>query len=198
MKKRDYREYNFKEVFDLSDESPSGLVWKVPRKYSKTLRYDRVGKQAGNIRNFNNRQNYYVVVVFGETFFTHRIAYLLAHGDMQPENDIDHIDGNSLNNKIENLREVVPVLNCRNSRKKIPTKELETGIYYEELLSKKGTQIKRINAHCTIIPNKIKKVNFSVNKYGYDMALKLAQEWRRLKIKEAEEAGLPYSETHGK
>ena len=198
MKKRDYREYNFKEVFDLSDESPSGLVWKVPRKYINSLKYDRVGKQAGNIRNFNNRQNYYVVVVFGETFFTHRIAYLLAHGDMQPENDIDHIDGNSLNNKIENLREVVPVLNCRNSRKKIPTKELETGIYYEELLSKKGTQLRRINVHCTIIPNKIEKVNFSVNKYGYDMALKLAQEWRRLKLKEAEEAGLSYSDIHGK
>lgn len=198
MKKRDYREYNFKEVFEISNDSPSGLIWKVPRKYINSLNYDRVGKQAGNIRIFNNRQSYYVVVVFGQTFFTHRIAYLLAHGSVQPENDIDHVDGNSLNNKIENLREVPPILNCRNSRKKIPNKELETGIYYEELLSKNGTQLRRINAHCTIVPNKVEKVNFSVNKYGYDVAVKLAQEWRRLKLKEAEETGLPYSNIHGK
>lgn len=197
MKKRDYREYKFEEVFELSSDSPSGLVWKVPRKYVNTLKYDRVGKPAGNIRSFNKRQNYYVVVVFGKTFFTHRVAYLLAHGDLQPENDVDHIDGNSLNNKIENLREVPPVLNCRNTRKKNPRKELETGIYYEELLSRQGTQLRRINAHCTIIPNKIEKVNFSVNKYGYDVALKLAQEWRKAKLKEAEAAGLPYSDNHG-
>lgn len=53
MKKRDYRKYNFKEVFEQSDESPSGLIWKVPRKYSNTWKYDRVGEQAGNVRNFN-------------------------------------------------------------------------------------------------------------------------------------------------
>jgi len=64
-------------------------------------------------------------------------------------------------------------------------------------LSKRGTQLKRINAHCSVTPNKIEKVNFSVNKYGFDVALKLAQEWRKSKIKEAETAGFPYSETHG-
>lgn len=197
MKKRDYRKYNFNEVFEQSDESPSGLLWRVPRKYSKTLKYDRVGKQAGNVRNFNNRQNYYVVVVFGETFFMHRISYLLAHGDLLPEKDIDHIDGNSLNNKLSNLREVPPILNCRNTRKKIPNKELETGIYYEELLSKNGILLKRINAHCSVVPSKIQKTNFSVLKYGFEVALKKAREWRKKKLKEAEDIGLPYSEIHG-
>lgn len=198
MKKRDYRKYKFGDVFAVSDESPSGLVWKVPRKYMNTLKYDRVGKQAGNIRGFNNRQEYYVVTVFGQSFFVHRIVYLLHNGDVQPENDIDHKDGNSLNNSISNLREIPPPLNCRNARKKKLGKELETGIYYEELLSRNGTQLRRINAHCSILPGKIKKVNFSVLKYGFDLALKLAQEWRKAKLVEAAEAGLAYTDRHGK
>ena len=71
MKKRDYREYKFDEVFELSEESPSGIVWKVPRKYSNKLNYERVGKQAGNVRDFNGRQQYYVVSISGKSFFTH-------------------------------------------------------------------------------------------------------------------------------
>jgi len=31
MKKRDYNKFDFKSVFELSDESPTGLTWKVPR-----------------------------------------------------------------------------------------------------------------------------------------------------------------------
>jgi hypothetical protein len=197
MKKRDYKEYKFNEVFELSEESPSGIVWKVPRKYSNKLNYGRVGKQAGNLRDFNGRQQYYVVSIFGKSFFTHRIAYLLYHGNVDPENDIDHIDGNSLNNSIDNLREVPPFLNSRNSRKRVKGKELETGIYYEELLSRRGTLLKRINAHCAILPNKTEKVNFSVLKYGYETALALAREWRKTKLKEVSDLGMPYSSRHG-
>jgi hypothetical protein len=197
LKKRDYREYKFNEVFELSEESPSGIVWKVPRKYSNKLNYGRVGKQAGNVRDFNGRQQYYVVSISGKSFFTHRIAYLLYHGNVDPENDIDHIDGNSLNNSIDNLREVPPFLNCRNSRKRVKGKELETGIYYEELLSRRGTLLKRINAHCAILPNKTEKVNFSVLKYGYETALVLAREWRKTKLQEVSDLGMPYSSRHG-
>jgi hypothetical protein len=197
LKKRDYREFKFNEVFELSEESPSGIVWKVPRKYICTLNYDRVGKQAGYVREFNNRQWYYVVTVFGKKFFTHRIAYLLHHGNISPENDIDHVDGDSLNNKIENLREVPPVLNCRNTRKKNKSKELDTGLYYEELLSRKGKLLKRINATCSILPGKTMKVNFSVLKYGYETALTLAREWRKVKLHDASDNGMPYSERHG-
>lgn len=195
MKKRDYTEFDFKSLFELDENSPSGLIWKVPRKYSNSLNYERVGKQAGNIREFNGRQKYWVVVVFNRAFFCHRIVWLLHKGYVSPENDIDHVDGDSLNNKLSNLREVPPEINSRNSRKN-SGKELQAGIYYEELLSKRGTPLKRINAHYTKDGKTIKK-NFSVLKYGYDEALALAIAWRDAKIVELNMAGAGYTERHG-
>ena len=198
MKKRDYTKYNFSEFVALDDNSPSGLVWIAPRKYVNTLKYDRVGTPAGNIRGFNDRQEYWVVTLFGEIFFCHRIVWLLYNGSVNPENDIDHIDGNSLNNKVSNLREVPPIVNCRNTRKRSPNKELQTGVYYEELYSRNGTLLKRINTHASVEANKVIKRNFSVLKYGYDEAVRLAVEWRNSMIDELNKQGASYSERHGK
>lgn len=195
MKKRDYVLFDFKSVLALDETSPSGLAWTQPRKYMNTLKYDRVGKQAGTVRDFNNRQKYWIVTVFGKSFFCHRIVWLLHNGSVLPENDVDHIDGNSLNNSISNLREVEPIMNCRNSRK-IKGKELQAGIYYEELLSKRGTPLERINAHYSF-GNKIVKTNFSVLKYGYDTALALAIAWRTEKIREVNALGAGYTDRHG-
>lgn len=193
--KRDYSEYDFKSIFEISESSPSGLVWKIPRKFSGTLKYDRVGKPAGNVRNFNNRQKYWVVVVFGKTFFCHRIVWLLHNGTVDVLNDVDHIDGDSLNNSVYNLREVSPEINSRNSRKN-KGKELQAGIYYEELLSKRGTELKRINTHYSY-GGKVLKKNFSVLKYGYDQALAMAVEWRQNHINRLNEQGAGYTDRHG-
>lgn len=197
MKKRDYREYNLQDVFDISSESPTGLIWKIPRKYGGVLKYDRVGKPAGSLCNLNNGRSYYVVKIFGISFLTHRVAYLLYNGDVNPENDVDHIDGNTLNNKIENLREVSPAINSRNTRKRFPNKELENGITCEEYISKAGNTIKRIRAWCRVIPLETKSRSFSVNKYGLEKAIQLAKEWRLSKMKEAEEIGIPYTDRNG-
>jgi hypothetical protein len=197
MRKRDYNLYDFASIFELNNESPSGLVWKVPRLYFKLLNYNRVGKPAGTVREFNKRQKYWVVTVFGKTFFCHRIVFLLANGISSKENDIDHIDGNSLNNKLENLREVLPILNCRNSRVR-KGKDLPAGLYYEELFSKTGTLLKRINVHYSDGNGKVIKRNFSVLKYGYDEAVLKAKEWRNIKILELNEQGFGYTNRHGK
>ena len=47
------------------------------------------------------------------TFIVARLCWLLHYGDW-PENTIDHIDRNPLNNKIENLRDVTQAENNRN------------------------------------------------------------------------------------
>lgn len=49
------------------------------------------------------------------TLAAHRLAWLIAYGEM-PVYDIDHIDGNRSNNKIDNLRAVTKALNCRNAK----------------------------------------------------------------------------------
>ena len=49
------------------------------------------------------------------TLAAHTLVWLIAYGEM-PVYDIDHIDGNRSNNKIDNLRAVTKALNCRNAK----------------------------------------------------------------------------------
>jgi hypothetical protein len=50
----------------------------------------------------------------------HRIAWLITYGEW-PKDDIDHINGDPLDNRIENLRACTRSQNCQNKRK--PTGE---------------------------------------------------------------------------
>lgn len=194
MKKRDYTQYDFESIFEISTESPSGLVWKIPRLYVKTLHHDRVGKQAGTIK-ITPRQKYYNVVVFNKKFQVHRIIWLLHNKTIDAANDIDHIDGNTLNNSVTNLREISPAVNSRNRRKK-RDKELEAGIYLEESLSKAGTPLPRLRAHICV-EGRVIGASFSITKYGHEGALKLAKDWRKNKLDELNEQGAGYTDRHG-
>lgn len=66
-------------------------------------------------REIKDINNYgYIQVSFqGRPFGLHRIIFLLMTGSF-PANDVDHIDGDRLNNKWENLREVARCENLRN------------------------------------------------------------------------------------
>jgi len=68
------------------------------------------GEVAGTLSSDGYRQ----VKVKGLLVNTHRLIFLWHHGYI-PENDIDHIDRNRSNNRIENLREVTRACNVKNS-----------------------------------------------------------------------------------
>ncbi len=58
-------------------------------------------------------KGYGSVSIKGKNYKTHRVIWYLYYG-VQPSKQIDHIDGDKLNNKIENLREVENKENCKN------------------------------------------------------------------------------------
>jgi len=109
------------ECFEYVDGK---LFWKFRPLYhftseSKQKRFNSawVGKEAGyvNYRTDSKKEGfaYHRVYVQGKLQKTHRMIFLMFHGYL-PE-IIDHIDNNSLNNRIENLRESTVVRNAANS-----------------------------------------------------------------------------------
>lgn len=80
--------------------------------------------KTGNFHNASNgkpvghfdERGYVSVNVNGKSYRAHRLAWLYVYGKM-PENEIDHIDGDRGNNKIDNLRDVTRSVNCLNMPK---------------------------------------------------------------------------------
>lgn len=71
----------------------------------------RMGVQAGTVGNGRRK-----IMISGRQYHAHRIAWLLVHREW-PKGDIDHIDGNPLNNAIANLRDVSRSVNMQNLKR---------------------------------------------------------------------------------
>lgn len=90
----------------------------------EALRYDaetgvftwaiyRRGIKTGALAGCMGADGYWRIRIDGELFLAHRLAWLYAHGEW-PANDIDHINGKRADNRISNLRDVLPAINAQN------------------------------------------------------------------------------------
>lgn len=86
----------------------------------------KVGDKVGYINNNGYRQ----VRINDKIYMVHRLIYKIKHG-FDPDY-ADHIDGNPLNNKIENLRSVTHQENCRNQKKRKDNISGVTGVYWNK------------------------------------------------------------------
>jgi hypothetical protein len=68
------------------------------------------GREIGRV----SHRGYRHVNYRSKTYFVHRLIFLFHHGYLPPV--LDHIDGDPLNNKIENLREATRSQNNMNSK----------------------------------------------------------------------------------
>ena len=97
----------------LFEERDGELYRKVTRGGSKA------GSRAGHVGN----RGYRIVVVNGRQYMEHRLIWIM-HGN-DPVQMLDHIDGNQLNNRIENLR---PATNSQNQMNMRLPKDNTSGI----------------------------------------------------------------------
>ena len=93
------------------------LYWKVRRQGR------RLGAPIGHIR----EDGYRVVSFDGRNYYAHRLVWELHHGRKPLE--IDHINGNRSDNRIENLRECDRSQNTANTPRPRLERSLPKGVY---------------------------------------------------------------------
>lgn len=72
-------------------------------------------RYAGQVAGTFRADGYVRIAIDEAVFYAHRLAWLLVHGEPVPS-EIDHIDGDPGNNRIENLRAATHSANLANSR----------------------------------------------------------------------------------
>lgn len=108
-----------KELVDYNQEN--GLfTWKVYRGGKA-----KAGTPAGSIR----VDGYMAICIDKKSYFSSRIAWYLSTG-IDPVNfDIDHIDGNKMNNRFSNLRLATESQNCSNRKRRADNTSGFKGVY---------------------------------------------------------------------
>lgn len=160
----------FKEHF--SYDYDTGMLTCIKKvKYSKR----QIGDVIDNITKVKNNE-YYSVRLYGKTYKAHRIIWAMHYGYLPDV--IDHIDGNGLNNRIENLRNTVQAENCKNRSHQINSSTGYSGITYVKSRTegKPGRYLVRINSETNVritvgrydtLEEAIEERRKAETKYGY-------------------------------
>lgn len=77
---------------------------------------------------YENREGYKVIKIKGKMYLLHHIVWLMVYGYLPKE--IDHVNHNRSDNRIENLREVEHKENCRNKTLNKNNTSGVTGVYW--------------------------------------------------------------------
>lgn len=101
----DITQAELKVMFDYDAENG----WLI-RKFRKGKPYNKpCGYKPAGYNGYGR------IKIKGKMYHTHRLIWLFHYGEF-PSEFIDHIDGNRVNNRVENLREVDNKSNCHNRK----------------------------------------------------------------------------------
>lgn len=107
------------EYNDLFEYREGHLYWKV-----SPSRKVRVGSKAGSMG-----KDYWRIGYKGKTsLFAHKIIWEMYNGPIPEGMQVDHIDQDKLNNKLENLRLATPQQNNHNSSRSVGNSKYK-GVY---------------------------------------------------------------------
>ena len=126
-----------KECFDYDPLTGDVVFKKRPLNHfgsefqQKISNTKRSNVKAGSVHRNGKGKTYLRTKINGKYFLIHRLIWLYAYGEL-PE-FIDHINGNGLDNRLQNLRNVTMTENNKNLRMPITNTSGCVGVYYDKL-----------------------------------------------------------------
>lgn len=110
------------------DPETGVMVWRDLPEFrvscAKGGRAKVVGKVAGTV----TAHGYRKIKICGRFIFAHRLAWLIVHGE-DASGEIDHINGDRLDNRIQNLRIASHAQNAMNGRRRSTNTAGLKGVY---------------------------------------------------------------------
>lgn len=166
---------------EYDETSPTGLRWLVNASTKA-----RAGSPAGS--DFQGR--YWRIRLKGKDDLVHRVIWRSKNGDIPTGLQIDHLNGDGKDNRLENLRLVTATGNQRN--RAIPNTN-RTGVMGVRYCEKdNGYEAKWFDSS-----GKQKTKFFSCQRYGEASAKRMAEDHRVRQIELLNEGGAGYSQSHG-
>ena len=164
------------KYFELSDNSASGIVWK-----NKISKVTIKGKIAGSL----DGRGYYRVQLLGKRYCVHRIVWILYNKQNLDEYSVvDHLDSNPSNNNPANLNKTTQQLN---SLKAVRVPKINRFHHKTTGISRTvqmGGKLYRYRVSVVSPCGKVISKSFSIKKYGEELALHLAEKWRKDRLYE--------------
>jgi hypothetical protein len=147
--------------------------------------------KAGTIAGYTKKDGYSYITINRNVYPVHRLAWLYTYGEF-PSEQIDHVDGNPLNNRLMNLRECNQKDNMCNRAMTSRNVSGTTGVYLQ-----KSGKYEYWVAQWQIGIGKIDRKLFSVKILGFEKAKTSATAYREKKLKQLILGGGTYTYRHG-
>lgn len=182
------------DLFYYDESSESCLRWKVNRYGGRGYKalIIQAGTAAGSRGEYRGQKKWRTIVN-KRLMFCHNIVWKLHHGDIPESFIVDHIDGNTENNSIGNLRVVTRTVNNRNASVRKDNASGKNGV----CLISSGKGFLYWTSTWYNADGVEERNRFPVHKLGNDEAFRLACEHRDEMITKLNSAGAGYTHRHG-